>query len=372
MGPWTAAPKILILSARRVDGLNLRGRQLNELAGGVVVHDDALLQELGGDGARHNRRTGIAAALVVGKEECPVFLDGPVDRRAEDIDIQRRNRHAGAIAEKVVGRGFGAAPVFIHGPVEIVGAGVRHQRNIGAGCAALGGVPIRRRAAALRHRIGSHSEHAGERGPGALIVHINAVQRDVALIAPAAVHGTVAIVDVGGVVVAGGVVVGAEIRDARLELQQVGHVAGEGGQLDDGLLDNRIAERGIRRIELCRVRLHRDRGGGGSELIEDYRLGAWLVNVQAHVVYREIREASRLGGQLVGAGRQLLHRVAPLGIGLVFALQAGFRVDDGNDRARYYRARRIRDRSRKGRRLPKQTRGKRYGERQYTNQFFHL
>src|ERR1035437_1126782 len=244
--------------------------------------------------------------------------------------------------------------------MEAVGARAGDQSDVCARTAAGVGAAVAGGGAELLHRVGGHAQDTGKGRAAGLRVDVGAVERNVRLVAPSAVDGTVA------------VVAAAEVGDARLEREQVGDVARERRHFHHRLRGDDVAERSVNGVELRRVGFHRHRGRGGPELIEDYLLGARLVDEQTHVVSGKVRETSRLGGQLVGAGRQLLHGVAPLRIGLVFTLQAGFRVDDCDDGARYYRARRIRDRSRKGRRLPKQTRGKRYAERQYSNQFFHL
>src|ERR1019366_1091713 len=252
--------------------------------------------------------------------------------------------------------------------MEAVGARAGDQSDFRARTAAGVGAAVAGGGAELLHRVGGHAQDTGKGRAAGLRGDVGAVERNVRLVAPSAVDGAVAVV----AVVARTVAPAGEVGDARLEREQVGDVARERRQFHDRLRGDDVAERSVNGVELRRVGFHRHRGRGGPELIEDYLLGARLVDEQTHVVSGKVRETSRLGGQLVGAGRQLLHGVAPLRIGLVFTLQAGFRVDDGNDGARYYRARRIRDRSRKGRRLPKQTRGKRYAERQYSNQFFHL
>ena len=97
-----------------------------------------------------------------------------------------------------------------------------------------------------------------------------------------------------------------------------------------------------------------------------------LVHKQTDTVHREVGEAGRLGGQLVGAGRQLFHCVAPLAVRLIFAHQAGFRVDNCYDGVGYDGARRVRDRSRQGSGLRKQARRQGCAQHKYPYQFFHL
>ena len=78
--------------AGRIDGLRLRGREIDYLIAGVGVTDDTLPQVCGGNGPIRAARAGIAPSLIVDEVEQLVLLDGPAGRSAEDVDQQSRSR----------------------------------------------------------------------------------------------------------------------------------------------------------------------------------------------------------------------------------------------------------------------------------------
>ena len=130
------------------------------------------------------------------KKNALFFLMGPPSDAAEHVDQQRSDRHAGAIVEEAVGGGFGAAAIFVQRAVKLVGAGLGHQRDVGARAAAGAGVAVGGGGAELFHGIEGDAQHAGEGRARVLIVHVGAVQRDVGLIGLAAVDRAAARIEI--------------------------------------------------------------------------------------------------------------------------------------------------------------------------------
>src|ERR1019366_8508912 len=76
----------------------------------------------------------------------------------------------------------------------LVGSGFGDQRDIGAGAAACIGAAIGGGNAELLHRVGRHPQNAGKGGAVGFRKHIRAIQRNIGLVAPAAVDGAAAVV----------------------------------------------------------------------------------------------------------------------------------------------------------------------------------
>ena len=101
-----------------------------------------------------------------------------------------------AVQEELVGGRRRVAVVLVERAVQFVGAALGHQRHLRAGGAAAVGVGVHGGDAELLHRIRGHAQDAGEGVAVHLVVDVHAVQRDVGLVALAAVDRAVAVVGV--------------------------------------------------------------------------------------------------------------------------------------------------------------------------------
>ena len=147
--------------------------------------------------------------------------------------------------------------------------------------------------------------HARKSGSKLLIVHIHAVQRDVALIAFAAIDGTAAIVvPLAGI---------AEKGDSGLDREQADYIARIKREFQNRTRSDRVANGGILRIHLHGFGAH------GNALLHCAYLE---VNVnrggsahqQANIAHHHLGKTGRASGDLVGARLHLRERIAALRI----------------------------------------------------------
>ena len=192
--------------------------------------DDALLVGFAGHDARDRAAAAIFAVFPVEEEEGAIADQASAEGCAVLVADQRRARHAGAIVEPAVGRGVGVAHVLVERAVELVGAALGHQRNLAAGGAALVGALARDGGAELLHGIERHGQDGVEAGVALVIVHVDAIERDVVLVGLGAEHLAVG-------------------RDAGLQAEQGDHVARLQRETLDLIFGEGIAHRCVLRVD---------------------------------------------------------------------------------------------------------------------------
>ncbi len=199
--------------------------------------------------------------------------------------------------------------VLVEGAVEVVCAGFGDKADLGAGGAAGVGVGVAGGDAELFGGVLGGAEDAGEGEAAQLIVVVDAIEGDVALIGTAAVDGAAAAVLQGGVGAGGD----GDEEDAGVEREQIGDVAGFAGERLDGGVAGGVADGGVGAIEGLR--------GGGD--VDDFVAG---LEGQGEVdggglIDEEFRvlglagEAGDGDGDVVGGGLQLLELVFAAGFG---------------------------------------------------------
>ena len=133
--------------------------------------------------------------------------------------------HAVRVVKEIVGVQHIIAQVFIKGAMKTVGAGFCDQRHLRARRTAFVRPVVGRGHTKLLHGIQGDGQHGCEGVSINLVIHIDAVQGEIALVAAGSVYRAAAriviLIDVGAV---------ACIGDAVLEAQQIGHVAAFQGQ----------------------------------------------------------------------------------------------------------------------------------------------
>ena len=138
------------------------------------------------------------------------------------------------IVEEGIGRGVGVPGVFVQRTVDRVGSRLGHQRYLCSGAAAHVGPSVGGCGSKLLDRIECRSQHAGKRGSKLFVIHVYAIQRNIALIALAAIDGAAAII-----VTLAGI---AEISDAGLNREQADDVSCVEGQFENRTCADGIAD----------------------------------------------------------------------------------------------------------------------------------
>ncbi len=175
------------------------------------------------------------------------------------------------LIEPVVGGEIGVAVILVQRRMPVVGAALGDDVYLCAGGAARLGIRAGRRDAEFLHRIERGTQHAIEGEACDLIVVVETVQRDVALVGACARDDAAAAVFIGLLrVVLGGLP--SEIEHAGLQAKQVGDVAAFHRERLDRLAVDRVADGSVGRIEgFLDGRDIDDRGGGGAQCEVDGR-----------------------------------------------------------------------------------------------------
>ena len=139
--------------------------------------------------------------------------------------------------------------------MEIVGAAFGDERHLRSGAFPLVSVVVRRSNPELLNRIKSRRQYRSEGIAVGLVVHIHAVESDVALVTARAVHGSVACVLIldGGLIEIGTI---ARIGHAGLQTQQLGNATALQRNLLHLRFVERIANGGVNEIQRRRFAGH--------------------------------------------------------------------------------------------------------------------
>ena len=191
--------------------------------------------------------------------------------------------------------------------MELIGAALGDQRDLGAGGAAFIGVAVGGGDAELLDRIDGHVENAGHGGAAVLVDDVGAIEGDVALVALTAV-------DV------------AALIDARLERQERGDVSRVGRQFHDLVALNGVAEGGIDGIDLGGARFDGNGFGGGADLLELHRNGGRLVHQNFDIVDSRVSESRRFGVDPIVTGLHTVKGITALCIRHGDTLKAGLLI----------------------------------------------
>ena len=191
----------------------------------------------------------LAGALIVGEEEELVLQDGTAEIAAEDVadqfawTIWETAVKLGLLVEEVVGDRDGRAVVFVDCTMELVGAGLGDEADLRAGGAAGVCVGVAGGDAKLFNRILGLAKHAGKGKAVDLVVVVDTVDGDVALVGAAAVDCAAAAILQGGITRRG------EINYTRLQREDIGYVAGFAWECLNRGVVGRAAERGVGGVE---------------------------------------------------------------------------------------------------------------------------
>ena len=136
--------------------------------------------------------------------------------------------------------------------MEFVGSRLGDHTDLGPGRASLIGIGESGSHTEFFHRVLGFTQHAGKGVAVDLIVVVQAVQGDIALVGPSSVDGAAA-----GIVlqrwIAGPAGILAKIEHPRLQGEQIGNVAALAGQcLDEGIVHG-LTQRGIGGVECLRL-----------------------------------------------------------------------------------------------------------------------
>ena len=160
----------------------------------------------------------LPSAFIVGEEEQAILAHRTADGSAEDIAIELE-RLVGLAVEKfggldqvVVGAGGGVAQIFIDRAVKLVAPTLGDQCDLCARSLTLISSVVGGGDAEFLNRIQSHWQHGFEGVTLGLVIDVDSVEGEVALVAARAVYRAVAsvlvVVNVGAV---------ARVSDARLQ-----------------------------------------------------------------------------------------------------------------------------------------------------------
>src|SRR5260370_14815549 len=184
--------------AEGIELLQIGSCNRNRVARPVQVIDVA-----GTEGRRGNCPHGawlvkVSSPFVIGKEKQTILPDRPAQRHTEDISyqlvghIRRPAPGFRTLDEKVVGTGNRVAMVLVKRSVGLVGAALGAQRNLRSRSGPLVGIVVRSGDPKLLHRIECRRQDGSECVPGNLVIHIDAIKRDVALVTARAVDRSAA------------------------------------------------------------------------------------------------------------------------------------------------------------------------------------
>ena len=262
------------------------------------------------------------------KKKRRFFQIGPADGGSEDVADEFRRLVGLAVLqlrlldEVIVGAGDGVAVVFVERAVEIVGAALGDESDLSAGGTAAIGVVVGGGDAKFLHGVEGDGEHGSEGVAAGLVIDVDAIESDVALVAARAVDRAAAaievLVDVGAV---------AGVGDAGLKREEIRDVAGFDGQLLDLVLVEGGAQRGVGGIEGHGLGGNFDGLGGGADVQSNVG-GTRGIDQQLDVLLLVLAEARCFDGQQVGAGRKRKKFVRAGAGGFGLALQCLSRVGE--------------------------------------------
>jgi hypothetical protein len=132
--------------------------------------------------------------------------------------------------------------------MELVGAGLGDEADLCSGGSSGVGVGEAGGDAKLLDRILGLAKDASEGEAVDLVVVVDTVHGDVALIGPAAIDSATP------AVLHGGIAGWRQINDARLEGEDVRHVAGLAGERLNGRVVRRVSQRGVGDVQRLRCR----------------------------------------------------------------------------------------------------------------------
>ena len=230
---------------------------------GADVDQHAVAQRRRRNVAQHRILARLPQAFVVPEKEQPIAADGPANRAAEVVFVElgRLARQPalqlGELVEVLVARPLGVAVRPVAGTMEFVGAALGHQRHLGGARAAHVGAVVARADLELLQRVERHAHHRRVGEALHRIVDVNAVERDVRLIAARAGDRSAALI------------VGRQIRGAGLQAEQTHRVARLERELLNLPLGHRVAEARVGGVDNRRPGRHFDRLGDGAERQRD-------------------------------------------------------------------------------------------------------
>ena len=304
---------------------NLLGRECIRLAGCRVGVIEAAAHEGGrGHSGSDDIVGGNALAFVVEEEKELVFEDGTAEATAEGVHqikgrgVRRTGGHIVVLEEVLVGDDVVRAIVLVERAMKLVGSALGDEVDLCAGGAARGRGAVGGGDAKFLSGVERGAQDAGEGGAEDLVVVVESVESDVALVRASA----------GDCALAAVTDFRTHVENAGLEAEQADRVAAIHGQRLDGGGADRVAHGGVSEVERLRrgAYVYGDRF---SLHAEDEVDGGRLVNEQ-------FRSAG-LGGKATGSdGDEVVGRrnnredVISCGVGDSTIGVAGGGVSDGN------------------------------------------
>ena len=316
-GPEQSSQRRRVDARSGIDLLVLRQVQRVDRGGGARrVHaigvPDGALAKIGQRNHTGDRRgCCFAHALNAVKEKCLVFDDGAAQRSAKGVADQRRNRHTVLVVEPVIGSEQRAAVKLEERAMPVVGAGLADQVDLGCGAAALVRIGIDRFNTKLRDGLCIQSQHVPAEGVRFCVVNIDAVQRNVGLVAARA--GNVAF-----------------FRHGRLQCEQVLHVAVVQGQFENLLVLDVVAQGCVLGINLNLA--HRGINQYGLLDLADLQGLRYLSGVadqSMDTLHHILSETRCLDLHFIVARRYQSERVASVGLGGLLPREIGLQVRNG-------------------------------------------
>ena len=276
--------------------------------------DRAGLQVFGWYVAGNAAGAGVNPTLEVAEKEDAIFNDPTPNRAAELISDQRFAFHSRPIGEPIIRRQRGVPVEFIRRTMELIRARLRHQGYLAARRAALIGVGAANGHAKFSDRIKRYRQRGVEAGVAGrrrgtsgvraisgsiaryttrlVVVHVDAVQRHVVLVAASAEHF-------------------AGLRHAGLQAKQFDNVAGGQGELANLRFIKSIANGRVHRIQRRRIAGHVDRFSGLADFQPNIERGRGA-NHQADAAVQAHRKAGLFRFYVVKARGHLLELIVPL------------------------------------------------------------
>ncbi len=239
----------------------------------------------------------LTVAFVIGEKEEAVFPDRPAEGSSKDVAdefgrlVGLAGLQLGLFDKIIVSAGEGVAVVLVEGAVEIVGATLGDERDLSAGGTAAIGVVVGGGDAKFLDGVEGNREHGSEGVAASLVIDVDTVKGDVALVAVGAVDRAAAavevLIDVAAV---------SGIGDAGLKREQIGHIAGFDGQLLNLVLVEGGSQGSVGGIKGKGLGGHFDGFGGGTD-VESNVGGNRGIDEQLEVLLLVLAEARRFDGQ---------------------------------------------------------------------------
>ena len=185
----------------------------------------------------------MSSALIIDKEENTILADGSAEGAPEDVAdelgryIRLTRLQFRRLYEIIVGAGGGVAVIFVERTVKIVGATFGNERHLCARGASLVGIGIRGCDSELLDGVQCDWQDGSKSAALYLVVDINAIQRDVALVTASSIHGPASRINIS--INIGAI---ARIGNASLQCQQVWYVPPLKRQLLNLIFSKRISD----------------------------------------------------------------------------------------------------------------------------------